>query len=157
MGICGQCARGQQAVCGRSGSEIHYEAMRRGWKSSLKINNEQSVTLLRVSRSVDVVVGISHPWAVSKKNEHSVLSGHRPAPSAREPSNHSLNDSPFGESQAYHKTQVSEGRGVREKTRQYSHSPVFETPWSMRQSRFLSPNLVRFPPLLFYCIHTLRK
>ena len=39
----------------------------------------------------------------------------------------------------------------------YSHSPVFETPWSMRQNRFLSPNLVQFPPLLFYCIHTLRK
>ena len=84
----------------------------------MKINNEQSVTLLRVSRRAVVAVEISPPRAVSKKNEHSVLSGHGPAPSAREPSNHSLDDSPFGESQAYHKTQISEGCGVREKTRQ---------------------------------------
>ena len=110
VGICGQYARGH--------SEIHCEAMRRGWRSSLKINNEQSVTLLRVSRRAVVAVEISPPRAVSKKNEHSVLSGHGPAPSAREPSNHSLDDSPFGESQAYHKTQISEGCGVREKTRQ---------------------------------------
>lgn len=36
----------------------------------------------------------------------------------------------------------------------YSHPPLFETHWSMRQSCFLSPNLVQFPPFLFYCIHT---
>ena len=35
----------------------------------------------------------------------------------------------------------------------YSHSPVFETHWSMRQTHFLSSILVWFPPLFFYCLH----
>ena len=35
--ICGLYARGQCAVCERSGSEVHCEARRRGWRSSLKI------------------------------------------------------------------------------------------------------------------------
>ena len=43
-----------------------------------------------------------------------MLSGHAVTGHPPKPSNHSLDDSLFGESQAYHKTQVSEGRGVRE-------------------------------------------
>ena len=35
----------------------------------------------------------------------------------------------------------------------YSHSPVFETPWSMRQTWFLSSKVVQFSSLLFHYLH----